>query len=67
MQSRINELTRRVLLRRNATKPNYPDSQLHTSAVVILGYLDPEDPSSGYNLDMRESAKACHLPCETTS
>ncbi|BGP41339.1 hypothetical protein JCM10450v2_005382 [Rhodotorula kratochvilovae] len=36
----------------NATKPNYPDNQIHTFAQVFLGFLDDEDPSSGYNLDV---------------
>ncbi|GAA5915281.1 hypothetical protein JCM8208_004525 [Rhodotorula glutinis] len=35
----------------NATRPDYPDSQLHKFASVYLGYLDDSDPGSGYNLD----------------
>jgi len=37
-------------VRRNATRPDYPDSQLHKFASVYLGYLDDSDPGSGYNL-----------------
>ncbi|GAA5960666.1 hypothetical protein JCM8115_001787 [Rhodotorula mucilaginosa] len=37
----------------NNTRPDYPDEQLHKSALVILGYLDDADPSGGYHLDFQ--------------
>ncbi|GAA5987284.1 hypothetical protein JCM10908_001892 [Rhodotorula pacifica] len=37
----------------NNTKPDYADNQLHKSALVILGYLDDNDPSGGYHLDIQ--------------
>ncbi|BGP56406.1 hypothetical protein JCM8202_001854 [Rhodotorula sphaerocarpa] len=40
-----------ILISWNATKPNYPDNQLHTYALVVLGYLDSADPGGGYHLD----------------
>ncbi|GAA6049397.1 hypothetical protein JCM3770_007325 [Rhodotorula araucariae] len=36
----------------NATRPNYPENQIHAYAQVFLGFLDDEDPSTGYNLDI---------------